>query len=533
MKVTNVVPSASLDEIGLHNVGQVYWNPTTAQLYEEVVQRREGWIAHLGPVVVRTGSHTGRSPKDKFIVKHPDSADRVWWSKENPPFDPRRFDVLHRRLTAYLQGRDIFVQDCHAGADPDYRVPVRVITENAWHSLFARNLFRQIHDPGERLDHKPAFTVINVPRFEAIPELDGTNSGAFIILSFERKLVLIGGTSYAGEIKKSIFTILNFLLPTKNVLSMHCSANVGERGDLAVFFGLSGTGKTTLSADPGRRLIGDDEHGWGPNGVFNFEGGCYAKVIRLSSEAEPDIFRTTRRFGTVLENVGFDQDSRRVDLDDASLTENTRAAYPISHIPSAIREGAGGHPRNIIMLTCDAFGVLPPVSKLTPLQARYHFLSGYTAKVAGTERGVTEPQATFSACFGAPFMALPPTVYSRLLGEKVEQHDVQCWLVNTGWVGGPHGVGRRISIAHTRAIVNAALEGKLDDVAVREDENFGLLVPRECPDVPTEILDPRSTWDDKQAFDEKARDLAGRFNENFKAFEADAPREVREAGPRV
>jgi len=533
MKVTGVSRSSSLDEIGLHNVGQVFWNPTTPQLYEEAVHRHEGWVAHLGPLVVRTGSHTGRSPKDKFIVKEPQSQDRVWWSKENRPFAPEKFNTLHRRLTAYLQGRDIFVQDCHAGADPDYRVAVRVITEDAWHSIFARNMFRQIHDPGERREHKPAFTVINVPRFEAIPELDGTNSGAFIILSFERRLVLIGGTSYAGEIKKSVFTILNFLLPPQNVLSMHCSANVGQRDDVAIFFGLSGTGKTTLSADPGRRLIGDDEHGWSENGVFNFEGGCYAKVIRLSAEAEPHIYDTTRHFGTLLENVGFDLDTRRVDLDDGALTENTRAAYPISHIEDAIREGVGGHPGNIIMLTCDAFGVLPPVSKLTPLQARYHFLSGYTAKVAGTERGITEPQATFSACFGAPFMALPPTIYSRLLGEKVEKHGVQCWLINTGWVGGPHGVGQRISIAHTRAIVNAALSGALDDVPVREDNNFGLLVPQQCPGVPSELLDPRSTWSDGEAYDAKARELAGRFHDNFREFTADAPPEVRDAGPRV
>jgi phosphoenolpyruvate carboxykinase (ATP) len=533
MKVTSTPTSRSLEAIGLHNVGQVYWNPTSPHLYEEVVQRREGWIAHLGPLVVRTGSHTGRSPKDKFIVKAPSSADRVWWSKENRPFAPEKFETLHRRLTAYLQGRDIFIQDCHAGADSDYRVPIRVITENAWHSLFARNMFRQIHDPGERLEHKPAFTVINVPRFEAIPELDGTNSEAFIILCFERKLVLIGGTSYAGEIKKSVFTILNFLLPTQNVLSMHCSANVGAAGDTAIFFGLSGTGKTTLSADPARRLIGDDEHGWSDRGVFNFEGGCYAKVIRLSPEAEPEIYRTTRNFGTILENVGFDQDSRRVDLDDATLTENTRAAYPISHIPSAIREGAGDHPRNIIMLTCDAFGVLPPISKLNPWQARYHFLSGYTAKVAGTERGIVEPQATFSACFGAPFMALPPTVYSRLLGEKIERHKVQCWLVNTGWVGGPYGVGERIAIGHTRAMVNAALAGELDDVPVREDTNFGLRVPTACPGVPSEVLDPESNWSDNAAYRQKALELAGRFHENFQQFEGEAPKEVQEAGPLV
>jgi len=399
-------PGHSLDQVGLHNVGRVYWNATTPQLYEEITTRREGWVAHLGPIVVRTGSHTGRSPRDRFVARDPVSADRVWWGPANRPFEPDKFDALHRRLCAYLQNKDVFVQDCHAGADPEYRCPIRVITETAWHSVFARNLFRQIHDPGERAEHVPEFTVINVPGFHAIPELDGTESETFILLSFEKKLVLIGGTSYAGEIKKSVFTLLNYVLPERNVLSMHCSCNVGEDGDSALFFGLSGTGKTTLSADPKRKLIGDDEHGWSEAGIFNFEGGCYAKVIRLSPEAEPDIYETTRRFGTLLENVGFDLDTRRVDLDDDGLTENTRAAYPVSHISNALRDGIASHPRNVVFLTADAFGVLPPVSRLSAEQARYHFLSGYTAKVAGTERGVVEPQATFSACFGAPRRAV-------------------------------------------------------------------------------------------------------------------------------
>lgn len=526
-------PGHSLDQVGLHNVASVYWNPTTPQLYEEVVKRNEGWISHLGPIVVRTGSHTGRSPHDKFVVKDSASADRVWWGKENRPFEMEKFDSLHRRMSAYLQNKDVFVQDCHAGADERYQLPLRVITEDAWHSLFARNLFRQIHDPGERLEHIPDFTVINVPRFHAIPELDGTNSEAFILISFERKIVLIGGTSYAGEIKKSVFTLLNYLLPSQNVLSMHCSCNVGHRGDTALFFGLSGTGKTTLSADPKRRLIGDDEHGWSDRGIFNFEGGCYAKVIRLSPEAEPDIYETTRRFGTVLENVGFDADTRRVDLDDDSLTENTRAAYPVSHIPNALREGTADQPNNVIFLTADAFGVLPPISRLSAEQARYHFLSGYTAKVAGTERGVDEPQATFSACFGAPFLALPPTVYSRLLGEKVTKHEVRCWLINTGWTGGPYGVGSRMSIAHTRALVEACVNGKLDDVPLREDPNFGLMVPTAAPEVPVEILDPESTWDDKAAYRQKAEELAGRFHENFTQFEGEAPPEVCAAGPKA
>jgi phosphoenolpyruvate carboxykinase (ATP) len=522
-----------LAEVGLNYVAKVYWNPTTPELYEEVVKRGEGWIAHRGPIVVRTGSYTGRSPNDKFIVKAPESAERVWWGKENRPFTPAQFDTLHRRLTAYLQGRDVFIQDCHAGAAPEYRLPIRVVTEHAWHSLFARNMFRQIHDPGERREHKPAFTVINAPRFKAIPELDGANSEAFIILSFERKLVLIGGTSYAGEIKKSVFTILNFLLPDRDVLPMHCSVNVGEAGDSAIFFGLSGTGKTTLSADPHRKLVGDDEHGWSDQGLFNFEGGCYAKTIRLSPEAEPEIFATTRKFGTILENVGFDVTTRQIDLDDDSLTQNTRAAYPISHIDNAVRDGVAGQPRNILMLTADAFGVLPPISRLSTEQARYHFLSGYTAKVAGTESGIVEPQATFSACFGAPFMALRPTVYSKLLGDKVNAQGVRCWLVNTGWTGGPYGVGSRMSIAHTRAMVNAALAGRLDDVPTRVDPNFGLEVPTTCPDVPPEVLDPEQTWSDKGAYQSKARELAGRFHQNFKQFEEDAPPEVVAVGPKV
>jgi phosphoenolpyruvate carboxykinase (ATP) len=532
MRVTGE-PGHSLDEIGLHNVGRVYWNATTPQLYEEITRRREGWVAHLGPIVVRTGSHTGRSPRDRFVARDPVAAERVWWGPANRPFEPEKFDALHRRLSAYLQNKDVFVQDCHAGADMEYRCSIRVITETAWHSLFARNMFRQIHDPGERAEHVPEFTVINAPGFHAIPELDGTESETFILLSFEKKLVLIGGTSYAGEIKKSVFTLLNYVLPERNVLSMHCSCNVGEDGDSALFFGLSGTGKTTLSADPKRKLIGDDEHGWSQVGIFNFEGGCYAKVIRLSPEAEPDIYETTRRFGTLLENVGFDLDTRRVDLDDDSLTENTRAGYPVSHIPNAIREGVAPHPKNVVFLTADAFGVLPPISRLTHEQARYHFLSGYTAKVAGTERGVVEPQATFSACFGAPFMALPPTVYSRLLGERIRDHDVRCWLINTGWTGGPYGVGERISIAYTRAIVEAALTGKLDDVPLREDETFGLRIPAECPGVPSEVLDPQSTWSDASAYVAKAHELAGLFHENFKQFEGQAPEEVVAAGPLV
>ena len=525
---------AGLDSIGLVNLCNVIWNPNTPMLYEEIIKRREGFIAHLGPVVVRTGSHTGRSPNDKFIVREPSSADKVWWGDANKDMSEDKFRLLQHRLQAYLQGKDIFVQDCHAGADRDYRLPVRVITEKAWHSLFARNMFRQVHDPGERKEHVPVFTIIHVPHFHAIPEIDGTNSEAFIIVNFGLKLVLIGGTIYAGEIKKSIFTVLNFLLPQKKVLGMHCSANIGANDDVALYFGLSGTGKTTLSADPTRKLIGDDEHGWSENGVFNFEGGCYAKVIKLDPEAEPEIYDTTRRFGTILENVGFDIASRRVDLNDADLTENTRAAYPITHIPNVVTSGRGGHPKNIIFLTADAFGVLPPISKLTTAQARYHFLAGYTAKVAGTEAGVgSQPKATFSACFGAPFMALPPTVYSDLLGENIEKHDVKVWLVNTGWTGGPFGAGTRMKIKYTRAMVNAAISGKLDSVEFAKDPVFKLNVPKTCPDVPPEILFPRNTWTDKDAYDVKARELIGRFEDNFKQFLDRVPPNVLQAAPGV
>ncbi len=520
-----------LESYGIKNVSHIHWNLSTPALYEEIVRRREGMIVHLGPVVVRTGHYTGRSPNDKFIVKEPTSESKIWWGSENRPFDPQKFDLLLYRLQAYLQGKDIFVQDCYAGAHPEHRVPVRVITETAWHNLFSRNMFIQIKDRSQLMTHQPEFLVINVPNFRAVPELDGTHSEAFILVNFGKKMILVGGTSYAGEIKKSVFTILNFLLPQEKILSMHCSANLGPEGDVAIFFGLSGTGKTTLSADPERRLIGDDEHGWGEDGVFNFEGGCYAKVIRLSREHEPEIYECTRKFGTILENVAFDINTRRIDLNDASLTENTRAAYPIPHIPNAIREGVGGHPKNIIMLTADAFGVLPPVSKLTPEQAMFHFLSGYTAKVAGTERGVTEPQATFSACFGAPFMALHPTVYARLLGEKIKKHQVNCWLINTGWSGGPYGVGERIHLPYTRAMVKAALNGSLANIETRHDPIFKLDVPVRCEGVPDDILDPRKTWKDSAAYDEKARELARRFKENFKKFEDQADEEIRSCVP--
>ena len=522
-----------LDIHGIRNVNYVFWNMASPALYGAAVRRREGLIAHLGPLVTRTGHHTGRSPNDKLVVQEESTSDRIWWGDVNRPFEESGFDAFYRRLLAYLQGKDLFVQDCYVGADPHYRLPIRVITETAWHSLFARNMFIRELDQEKLAVHNPEFTVIQTPNFHAVPEVDGTNSECYILVSFARKLVLIGGTSYAGEIKKSIFTIMNYLLPDQGVFPMHCSANVGQDDDVALFFGLSGTGKTSLSTDPERPLIGDDEHGWSDNGVFNFEGGCYAKMIRLSAEGEPEIYETTRRFGTILENVMMDSETRRLHLDDDSLTENTRGAYPITHLENYVESGLGGHPKNIVFLTADAFGVLPPVAKLSIDQARYHFLSGYTAKVAGTEKGVTEPEATFSACFGAPFLPLSPTVYSKMLGDRLAQHGSKCWLVNTGWTGGAHGVGERMKIGYTRAMVSAALSGALDSVPMQDDPVFGVAVPTACPNVPAELLWPRGTWRDKDAYDRSARHLAGMFNENFKAFEKDASKEVREAGPGV
>jgi phosphoenolpyruvate carboxykinase (ATP) len=515
---------------GIENVNDVYWNLSTPDLYEEVVRRREGLLAHLGPLVVRTGHHTGRSPNDKFIVREPSSEENIWWGKVNVPFDADRFDRLYARLLAYLQMKDVFVQDCFAGTDPLYRIPVRVITETAWHNLFARNMFIR-PAPEQHAEFVPEFTVINTPRFHAVPSIDGTQSEVHIIVHFGKKLVIIGGSSYAGEIKKSVFTILNYVLPLKNVLSMHCSANVGKNDEVALFFGLSGTGKTTLSADASRHLIGDDEHGWSDRGVFNFEAGCYAKVIRLSPEAEPEIYQTTQRFGTVLENVVIDPVTRRINLDDDSLTENTRASYPIECIPNIVPSGMAGHPTNIIFLTADAFGVMPPIAKLTPQQAMYHFLSGYTAKVAGTEKGIVEPKATFSTCFGAPFMALHPTVYARLLGEKIRKHDVKCWLVNTGWTGGAYGVGHRMKIAYTRAMINAALDGDLEDANFEPDPVFGVHVPSACCGVPEEVLWPRSTWQDRAGYDQQARKLAHMFVDNFRQFENDVIQDILAAGP--
>jgi phosphoenolpyruvate carboxykinase (ATP) len=529
---TDVERVRGLESEGIRT-DRVRWNLSTAALYEEAVRREEGLIAEDGPLVCRTGQHTGRSPNDKFVVREPSSEAHIAWGKVNRPMDPAHFDALHRDLLSSLTGKELFVQDCFAGADPAYRLPIRVVTEYAWHSLFARNLFiaAAASEPGA--SHAPEFTVIDSPRFRADRERHATNSEVVIALNFARKLVLIGGTSYAGEIKKSIFSVLNYLLPLRNVLSMHCSANIGASGDVALFFGLSGTGKTTLSSDSERMLIGDDEHGWSDRGVFNFEGGCYAKTIRLSAEAEPQIYATTRRFGTVLENVVVDPETRLLDLDDDRYTENTRAAYPISFIDNAVPLGQGGHPHHIVMLTADAFGVLPPIARLSLEGAMYHFLSGYTAKVAGTEKGVTEPKATFSTCFGAPFLPLPPSRYATMLGERIAKHQARVWLVNTGWTGGPYGVGRRMKIGYTRAMIRGALSGGLDSVAYEKDPIFNLDVPTSCPGVPPEVLTPRTTWQTGSDYDGQAAKLAKMFVENFKTFEADVTPAVRAAGPKI
>jgi phosphoenolpyruvate carboxykinase (ATP) len=521
-----------LSTLGITQFGEVHWNATTGELYEHAVRRREGTVAHLGPLVVTTGHHTGRSPDDKFIVREPTSEDYIWWP-QNEEFSVERFDALRKRLIAYLRGKDLFVQDCYVCAHPKYRLPLRIITETAWHSLFTRNMFLRILDRETLLAHEPEFTVIQTAHFHADKERDGTNSEAFIIINFGARLALIGATSYGGEIKKSIFTILNYLLPFREVLSMHCSANVGrQNNDVALFFGLSGTGKTTLSADPDRRLIGDDEHGWCEDGIFNFEGGCYAKVIGLSQEAEPAIYECTRRFGTILENVAIDRRTRRLDLNDDTLTENTRAAYPVNYMGGIVEDGMADHPKNIVFLCCDAYGVMPPVAKLSPEQAMYHFLSGYTAKVGGTERGKEEPEATFSACFGAPFMARPPEVYAKMLGERLEKHDVNCWLINTGWVGGSFKEAERMPIAFTRAIVRAVLSGALANVKMAGEPVFGLEIPVHCPDVPDKMLMPRDVWSSPEAYDAQAERLVKRFRGNFtEHFEGGEAAEIAKAGP--
>ncbi len=518
---------------GIRNVAASYWNLEAPALYEEAIRRGEGVVAQGGPLVVKTGQHTGRSATDKFTVKDAETESTVWWGKSNQPITPEKAAGLRAKVKAYLQNRDVFVQDLHGGADAANRVKVRVITEFAWHSLFIRNLL--VRPAREELaDFVPDFTIIDVPNLLADPAVDGTKTETFIVVDFAEKTIVIGGTSYAGEIKKSVFTILNYLLPTKSVMPMHCSINVGKAGDSAVFFGLSGTGKTTLSADPERELIGDDEHGWSEDGVFNFEGGCYAKMIRLSASAEPEIYSTTKRFGTVLENVVIDPDTRVLDLDDATLAENSRGAYPLDFIANASATGVAGHPKNIIMLTADAFGVLPPISRLSPEEAMYHFLSGYTAKVAGTEKGLgKEPQATFSTCFGAPFMPRHPTVYGNILKDKIANHGVSCWLVNTGWTGGVFGVGHRMPIAVTRALLRAALDGSLNKAQFRKDANFGFEVPVAVPGVQNEILDPRQTWADKAAYDAQAKHLVKLFIDNFAQFEDHVDEAIRKAAPKA
>jgi phosphoenolpyruvate carboxykinase (ATP) len=509
-----------LENHGLVNLNKTYWNLPPEALYEEVIFRNEGKLTRRGPLVVNTGKHTARAANDKFVVREPSTEGHVWWGQYNRPYSPDKFNDLFNRVQGYLQGRDVFVQDCYAGADPEYRLPVRIITELAWHSLFARNMFITPVTNEEFRRHVPEFTVMAVPGFKAFPQIDDTPSNTVIAISFEQKLCIIGNTGYAGEIKKSIFTILNYILPLQGVMTMHCSANVGKDGQAALFFGLSGTGKTTLSADPNRRLIGDDEHGWSDGGVFNFEGGCYAKVIGLSETAEPEIYACTRKFGTILENVVFDPVTRLIDLDDDTLTENTRASYPLDFIENALPEKRGGHPKNIILLTCDASGVMPPIARLTPDQALYHFISGYTSKIAGTEIGLgEEPEITFSTCFGGPFMVHHPGYYANLLKLKVLRYGVNCWLLNTGWVGGPYGVGKRISIRHTRTMLNAALDGQLSGVEYFTDPVFGFQVPKSCPGIPDGVMNPASSWSSQEAYMKKYRALASRFIDNFKKFE--------------
>ena len=521
-----------LGRLAIANARTVYWNLPPAQLYEHAVRRGEAVVGAGGALVAVTGQHTGRSPHDRFLVREPATADEIWWGEINRPIATEGFANLLQKVRAYFQNRDLFVFDGYAGADSRYRWPVRVVTEYAWHNLFAKNMFIGEDDPARRGDFEPALTVVDAPLLLADAERDGTRSSTFILVHLGEGLVLIGGTAYAGEIKKSVFSMMNYLLPKRGVMPMHCSANYGaDRDDVALFFGLSGTGKTTLSADPERTLIGDDEHGWSDDGVFNVEGGCYAKAIRLDPQGEPEIYRTTRTFGTILENVVCDPVSRRLDLDDESLTENTRASYPITHLDNVDPAGLAGHPRHILFLSADAFGVLPPISRLSEEQAMYHFLSGYTAKVAGTERGVTEPKATFSAGFGAPFLPLHPGVYAHLLGDKIARHAVKVWLLNTGWSGGPYGEGKRIKLAHTRRMVHAALNGELDDVPTVHDPAFGLTVPQRVEGVPDELLRPRDTWRDRAAYDAKAGELAAMFAQHFERYADGVSDAVRAAGP--
>lgn len=519
---------------GLTYLDRVYWNLPDEALIEEAIFRNEGRLVKGGPLLVYTGKHTARAAADKFIVKEESTERNIWWGIYNRPYSLEKFNALFARLQAWAQGEELFVQDVYACADPEYKMPVRIITEKAWQSLFARNMFITINDKDELKKFVPEFTIIAVPGFKVDPVIDGTRTDTAIIINFGARMAIIANTLYGGEIKKSVFTVLNYLLTFQDVLPMHCSANVGKDGDVALFFGLSGTGKTTLSADPKRKLIGDDEHGWSSKGVFNFEAGCYAKVIRLSPENEPEIYACTKKFGTILENVVFDPVSRHIDLDDDKITENTRASYPLEFIPNIIPEGyVHSHPKNIIFLTCDAQGVMPPIARLNPEQAQYHFISGYTSKIAGTEIGLgREPEITFSACFGAPFMVRHPYEYAEMLKQRMLKYNVKVWLINTGWVGGRFGVGKRISIRHTRNLLNAALEGKLDNVPYRKDKLFGFEVPMSCPDVPSEVLDPASSWGDKKEYWRKYDALAARFIENFKLYSKNCSKEVLEAGPK-
>jgi phosphoenolpyruvate carboxykinase (ATP) len=524
--------TADLARHGINAGAAVHRNLSPAVLLEHAVRRGEGQLTKQGAFVGRTAPHTGRSPDDKFVVREPGTEARIWWGKVNVALDPDHFNALLDDVREHLGAQELYVSDLWAGADPEHRLNVRFVSPNAWHSVFVNNMFI-IPPAAEREGMEPGFTVLHAPEMEADPAKHGTRTSTFIALDFSQRLILIGGTRYAGELKKSIFTVMNYLMPQEGVLPMHCSANVGRDGDVALFFGLSGTGKTTLSADPERALIGDDEHGWSDEGVFNFEGGNYAKVIRLSPEGEPLIHAASNRFGAILENVTMDDDTREVDFDDDSTTENTRSSYPISFIPGAVLDGMAGHPKNVVFLTADAFGVMPPIAKLTPEQAMYHFLSGYTAKLAGTERGVTEPKAAFSTCFGAPFLPLPPSVYAEMLGSKLAQHRAQVWLVNTGWTGGAFGTGKRMKLAHTRAMVRAALSGRLDNVATHPDPVFGLHIPESVPDVPKDVLDPKSTWPDAKQYDEAAAKLARMFRENFEKFADGVGEGVRNAGPKA
>ncbi|MGK2741996.1 phosphoenolpyruvate carboxykinase [Tepidicaulis sp. LMO-SS28] len=530
MKQTGLnISKNGIDKQGFTNVAAAHWNYRPAKLFEEAIRNEGAEMSASGALVVRTGEHTGRSAQDKFVVKDEKTEKAVWWDNSKP-ITQEQFDVLFKDMLKHAEGKELFVQDLFGGADLDYRLPTRVVTELAWHSAFIQNLLIE-PTPEELRDFDPKFLIVNLPSFRADPARHGCRTETVIACNFTQRIVLIGGTSYAGETKKSVFSMLNYELPEKNVMPMHCSINVGEHNDSAIFFGLSGTGKTTLSADPKRVLVGDDEHGWSENGVFNFEGGCYAKMINLSSEAEPEIYSAIQRFGAVLENVVLDPQTREPDFTDNSLTENTRGAYPLSFIPNASETGRAGHPKNIIMLTADAFGVLPPIAKLTPSQAMYHFLSGYTAKVAGTEKGVTEPEATFSTCFGAPFMSRHPSEYGNLLRKLIAEHNVDCWLVNTGWTGGAYGVGQRMPIRETRALLSAALDGSLAGVDFRFDPFFGFQVPTSVPGVDTSILNPRETWADKEGYDKQAAKLVGMFIENFRKFEDHVDPDVRDAAP--